>query len=455
MIRFWLGFITLLSLVGCSEVIKKDDELKRILQKQSLVFATQYGGHAYYQQSGEHAGFEYELMAGFAAFLDVPFQVKVFTQPNEMLEALEHGTVDIIASQFLFSPDVLASYKLGPTYQYFDLVVVSHNPDDTVSNLADLSGSLWLAKDSFSEHVVAPLLQQNTTVNWQPVTDFDNTEMLEKVALEDIDYTVVDSLLLNKYKLLYPHLNPVIKVAQEAQRRWILAPGQDDTLTGALLEYFGTMVHNGQLALLEEKYFGHISSIDYVDIREFLRAIESTLPKYRNWFEQYANGLDWRLLAALSYQESHWDPKAVSPTGVRGLMMLTRPTAKEVGIRSRVDAQQSIRGGSTYFKKIYDRLPARITDPDRIYFALAAYNLGLGHVEDARVLAQKNGLNPDYWLDVKQYLPKLKQKKYYNQTKFGYARGDVAVLYVENIRRYYESLKYALASNSAESSPSS
>ena len=101
------------------------------------------------------------------------------------------------------------------------------------------------------------------------------------------------------------------------------------------------------------------------------------------------------------------------------------------------------------------RLPARITDPDRIYFALAAYNLGLGHVEDARVLAQKNGLNPDYWLDVKQYLPKLKQKKYYNQTKFGYARGDVAVLYVENIRRYYESLKYALASNSAESSPSS
>jgi membrane-bound lytic murein transglycosylase F len=179
-----------------------------------------------------------------------------------------------------------------------------------------------------------------------------------------------------------------------------------------------------------------------VDTKAFIEAVQTTLPTYKSWFQKYAGDLDWRLVAALAYQESHWQHDAVSVTGVRGLMMLTRNTASDLGLTSRTDPEQSIRGGSAYIAQLKRRLPARIAEPDRTFMALAAYNVGLGHLEDARVLTQRAGLNPDLWVDVKQYLPLLRKKQYYTKTRFGYAHGDVAVKYVENIRRYYESLRY-------------
>ena len=164
------------------------------------------------------------------------------------------------------------------------------------------------------------------------------------------------------------------------------------------------------------------------------------LPKFKPWFVQYSGDLDWRLLAAMSYQESHWRPKATSYTGVRGMMMLTIVTAKELGIVSRLDPEQSIKGGAKYLTKLLKRIPDRITYPDRLWFALASYNVGLGHLEDARVLTDRQGANPDMWVDVKIRLLQLRQKKYYKTTRYGYARGNEAVAYVDNIRRYYDTL---------------
>jgi membrane-bound lytic murein transglycosylase F len=439
-----LVFLTLIFLVSCKPVETKDNELVNILQKQKLTVGTEYGGHSYFLRDLNPAGFEYELIQGFADFLNVELSVKIFSQPEAMLKALESKEIDLVASQFLFAPYQTSKFKKGPTYQYFDLVLVSHNPDHPKVKVPNISGSLWLQKDSYASYILKKKFLKND-LNWQTHTDFDAAELLSLVASKDVDYTITDSLLLNKTKLAIPELKEVDTLADQLERRWLLEPNQDGALMGALLEYFGTLQASGQLAILQDKYFSHIAKIDYVDIREFIKSIETTLPKYRKWFNEYATEVDWTLLAALSYQESHWDPKAVSPTGVRGLMMLTQPTAKEVGVTLRTDAQESIRGGAIYFQRLYNRLPARITKPDRIYFALAAYNLGLGHLEDARVLTQRAGLNPDYWVDVKQFLPLLVKKKYYDQTRYGFARGDVAVLYVENIRRYYESLEYIIA----------
>jgi membrane-bound lytic murein transglycosylase F len=97
-----------------------------------------------------------------------------------------------------------------------------------------------------------------------------------------------------------------------------------------------------------------------------------------------------------------------------------------------------------------DRLPERIPMPDRLWFALAAYNLGLSHVESARLLTEKDGANADNWAEVKQRLPQLRQRKYYRQTRTGYARGDMAVYYVENIRRYYDTLLWVDERKQAE-----
>ena len=200
------------------------------------------------------------------------------------------------------------------------------------------------------------------------------------------------------------------------------------------------MHQSGWFTVLEEKYFGHIRQFDYVDSRAFNQSAESLLKDYKSMFQQYAGDLDWRLLAAMSYQESHWDPDAISRTGVRGLMMLTMDTANDWDVEDRTDAEQSIRGGSRYFASLLGRIPARIGDPDRTWMAMAAYNLGLGHLEDARILTERQGGNPDLWVDVKQRLPQLRQKKYYRTTRYGYARGDEALQYVDNIRRYYDSL---------------
>ena len=194
------------------------------------------------------------------------------------------------------------------------------------------------------------------------------------------------------------------------------------------------------IAKLEEKYFGYVNSFDFVDTRAFIRALDKKLPKWQPLFEKYAGDFDWRLIAAVSYQESHWNPKAVSPTGVKGMMMLTRPTAKSVGVTNRLDPEQSIRGGAAYLEKVLNRVPESIESHEKIWFALASYNIGFGHMMDARRLTKSQGGNPDRWSDVKQRFPLLHQAKYYKQTRYGYARGREAVNYVENIRRYYHSI---------------
>ena len=173
--------------------------------------------------------------------------------------------------------------------------------------------------------------------------------------------------------------------------------------------------------------------------RRFLGHMATRLPQYRPLFRaaEERHGIPWRLLASQSYQESYWDPRAKSPTGVRGLMMLTRTTAAELGIQNRLDPAQSIRGGARYLAHLRKRLPSSIEDPHRTWIALAAYDVGLGHIKDARVLAVRMGKNPDLWPDLESVLPLLSQKKYYRTLRHGYARGKEPVQYVQRIQRYH------------------
>ncbi len=165
------------------------------------------------------------------------------------------------------------------------------------------------------------------------------------------------------------------------------------------------MNNNGTMAQLAERFYGHLDRLNYVGARTFMHHVENRLPpRYQSLFQDYAeeSGMDWRLLAAIGYQESHWrPPNAVSPpTGVRGLMMLTRTTANYIGINNRLDAEESIEGGGArYFRMVHGRIPERIPEPDRTWFALASYNVGFGHLEDARRLAESAGkTRTDGWM---------------------------------------------------------
>jgi len=260
------------------------------------------------------------------------------------------------------------------------------------------------------------------------------------IANGEISYTIADSTTFEINRRYMPELRAGPTLKKQQPIVWLLPPNNSDQLMSDLLAFWHHEKRVGTLAQLNEKYFAHVKRFDYVDTRAFLRAIDNKLPRYQARFEQYAGELDWRKLAATAYQESHWNPNARSPTGVRGLMMLTLPTAKQMGIVNRLDPEQSIKGGAKYLSGMLKRLPESIPESERMWFALASYNVGYGHVEDARKLAQKMGLNPSAWHDLKLVLPLLQKRKYYKNTRYGYARGYQAVHYVDNIRRYYDTL---------------
>lgn len=425
--------------MGCNEV-KQPSSLAQVLDTGVLKVGTTYGLTTYYNGATGPVGFEYELAEGFADYLGVKLEVFPYYNLDDLFPQLQNSHLDVIAAGTSISPERYQSFKYGPGYQRVSEKLVFKQGKVWPRKIQDLNGELLIVSGSSHHESLLGLQQAYQALSWQETDDKDTEELLEMVLNEELEYTVADSNILALMRRRYPELAIGFSVSPEQDIAWAVNKDKDDSLLAALIEYFGIIQNNGSLAALEDKYFGHVKQFNYVDTREFIKASREVLPQFEPWFQQYSGDLDWRLLAAMSYQESHWRPKAKSYTGVRGMMMLTLTTAKELGIVSRLDPEQSIKGGAKYLSKILKRIPDRITYPDRMWFALASYNIGLGHLEDARVLTERQGANPDMWVDVKIRLLQLRQKKYYKTTRYGYARGNEAVAYVDNIRRYYDTL---------------
>jgi membrane-bound lytic murein transglycosylase F len=440
-IRFQRSLILFLVLlfVGCND-IKQSSSLGDVLDAGVLKVGTTYGLTTYYNGSTGPIGFEYELAEGFADYLGVKLEVFPYYNLDDLFPQLADAHLDMIAAGISVSPERYQRFKFGPGYQRVSEKLVFKQGNKWPRTIKDLKGKLVVASGSSHHESLLRLQQDNEQLSWQETDDSDMEELLEMVLSEEVDYTIADSNILALMRRRYPELSIGFSISPEQDIAWAVNKDRDDSLLAALIEYFGVIHNNGTFAALEDKYFGHVRLFNYVDTREFIKSSKNVLPRFKPWFIQYSGDLDWRLLAAMSYQESHWRPKAKSFTGVRGMMMLTLATAKELGIVSRLDPEQSIKGGAKYLTKLLKRIPDRITHPDRLWFALASYNVGLGHLEDARVLTERQGSNPDMWVDVKIRLLQLRQKKYYKTTRYGYARGNEAVAYVDNIRRYYDTL---------------
>lgn len=416
------------------------NQLTEIYQRNSLRVGILHGPTSYYIGVDGPTGFEYELAKALADRLDVELHLVPSFDLEELLIKLAAGQVDFIAGGLTLTPSRVERFRAAPAYRWINEILVYRQGTRWPRQLTDLTEPIVvMARSSHAESLIA-LQNDESTIKFVEDPDLDADEILQKVVEGTIAYTLTDSNQLAVNRRLFPQLSIAFTVNENLPVGWLLQKNQDDSLYSVLIEYFGHVYQNGELITLEDRYFGHIEQFDYVDTIKFIQAIENTLPKYKQWFVEYAGELDWRLLAALSYQESHWNPKARSPTGVRGLMMLTLPTAKQMGVQSRIDPEESIDGGSRYLQLLLRRIPERIPMPDRLWFALASYNIGWGHVEDARRLTQRDGADPDKWLEVKQRLPLLRKKSVYQHTRFGFARGDEAAMYVENIRRYYDTL---------------
>lgn len=441
--KYCIGFLLLTIsslLISSCQPYTNSTELTRIVNEGVLKVGSIYGRTTYYNGSVSQEGFEFELVKGFADFLNVKLEVYPYYSYAELIEQLDAKRVDLLAANITMTDARKQQYKFGPAYQTLNFELVYQKGRDRPRDLTELDGDLTIIANDLYREPMQDKASKLAGFSWQETTEKDIEELLEMVATGELDYTISDSNILAVARRRFPNLGIGFSITESLKLGWMLNKETDDSLRAALLEYFGDMQASGKLAVLEDKYFGHVRSFDFVDTRAFMRAINSRLPDYKEMFEVHAGDVDWRLIAAMAYQESHWDPNAVSPTGVRGMMMLTRATASDLGVLKRTDAEQSISGGSRYYASLLKRIPARIQAPDREWMAMAAYNVGLGHLEDARRITQGQGYNPDLWIDVKKHLPLLRQKKFYKTTRYGYARGNEAVNYVENIRRYYDSL---------------
>lgn len=416
-------------------------QLEAIKSRGELRISTLNSPLTYFTTPQGPSGLDYELAKSFANYLGVKLVVIPHQNINDLFDDLDDDNADLLAAGLIYNPDRLSRASTGPAYYSVSQQLVYRLGTARPKSFTDMKGKL--AVTSGSAHVsTLKQLKQNKYPNltWEASSDLTSKELLEQVADGKLDYTIGDSVTIALLQRIHPQLAVAFDITDEEPVTWYLKRSNDNSLYAALLDFYSQRVEDGTLARLEEKYLGHVGSFDYVDTKIFLSAIDSVLPTFRSLFEKYASEIDWKLLAAIAYQESHWNPQATSPTGVRGLMMLTRATADGLGVTDRLDPEQSIQGGALYLQRLMDKVPDTVPEDERIWFALAAYNMGWGHMLDARKLTKSQQGNPDSWVDVKQRLPMLSQKRYYPSLTYGYARGREAYNYVENIRRYQVSL---------------
>ncbi|MDO4697188.1 MAG: membrane-bound lytic murein transglycosylase MltF [Pasteurellaceae bacterium] len=395
---------------------------------------------AYFVGAEGEAGIEYDLARAFANYLDVELAIYPFESSESVFQALREQKIDIAAAGLLYQPELAKQFQIGASYYSASWQVVYKKGTQRPYKIADLDGELTVPAGS----AVLPLLQQlqelHPKLRWKTSDKYTQEELLLQVAEGKTPYTVAVSVDVSAAQHIKPNVAVGFDLTDEAPVVWYLQNSAYSELQAAILEFMNQANESGVISRIEEKYFNHLARFDYVDTASYLRAIENVLPKYQHLFEKYRGDLEWQMLAAIAYQESHWEPTATSPTGVRGMMMLTRDTAERMGVKDRINAEQSVKAGSEYLHLLINQLPQSIAKEDRIWFGLAAYNMGLGHLIDVRRLTKQLGGDPDNWLDVKKNLPLLAEKRYYTGLKYGYARGFEAFNYVENIRRYYHSI---------------
>lgn len=440
------GMCVVTLLAGCDLRLERP-MVEEIRDRGALVVITRNAPTTYYEgRDRKIVGFEHDLAVAFGEYLGVPVKFKVLHSRNEILNALRNREGDIAAAGLTTFPDTKGHFRFGPPYQDVDKQVVCRRGGRRPTNLLQLSrvDLVIEEEETISERLLA-LRGIVPGLSWSVAPGLSSEQIMGKVWSGDVDCTIADSNIVSMNRKFFPELVVKFPLGATTSLRWVL-PRRAMLLNRELTAWFEKMQRTGYLASIYERYYGHVDNhhedYDYVDNRSFLRRMKRRLPIYEHLFRAAGKkyNVSWKVLAALSYQESHWDPQSTSYTGVRGLMMLTRDTARWVGVDNRLDPKQSIFGGAEYLTNIRRKLTPEIKEPDRTWIALAAYNIGPGHVRDAQTLAVRLGKSPNKWNSLRSVLPLLSQRKYHSTLKSGYARGYEPTQYVRKIRQYLDIL---------------
>lgn len=435
----WILLVSLL-LSSCS--IPKP-LIERIKEEGQLIVITRSNPATYIKEKSKTRGLEYELVERFAAELGVEVKYVIPESFDEILPSVVRGDAHFAAAGLTVTSDRELAVRFTPEYQTVTAQLVYKGGNQRPKAITDtVDGVLEVMAGSGADEKLKQLAAEYPELNWTAQRAVESTELLNLVYEGLIDYTIANSNEVALSRRFHPELRVAFELGEPMPVAWAFPHAEDNSLYKAAKAFIKRIKDDGSLEQLLERYYGYVEQLGFVDNRTFARHMVQRLPPLIPLFKKAAekNDMDWQLLAAIGYQESHWNPEAVSPTGVKGIMMLTSATARQMGVEDRTDTAQSISGGARYLRRVEKKLPERIQEPDRTWMALAGYNVGFGHLEDARILTQRAGGDPDKWSDVKQQLPLLSQKKYYKTVKHGFARGKEPVHYVDNIRSYHDLL---------------
>lgn len=427
-----------LALAGCSRPAPPPEA------SSELRVGTRNSPASYYiDQNDEPAGFEHDLIEAFSQKQNWSLDWTQEDSPEALFDLLDSHRINMAAAALPLAVVRDRHLIASPVLFETPVHVVYRIDDRKPRSIANLAGKrVALIKGSGHTPMLARLKRKHPRLTWTALEDVWPEELLVQLQAGQFDAVVINGMDFDSMRSLYPELAVAFDLPDTQKIVWALPKRSSQTLRNSLARFVEQARKDGTIKRVYERYFGHVKRLDNSDVAGILQRRPQRLASLRPHFQeaQTLTGIDWRLLAAIGYQESQWDPYATSPTGVRGLMMLTGETADRMGVTDRLDARQSILGGARYLVLMKETLPDRIPEPDRTWLALAAYNQGQGHMEDARRIAQARGGSPDSWADVKQALPHLSRGTYAKAMKYGYARGGEALHFAENIRNYYDIL---------------
>ncbi len=429
--------IVAIALSGCGTPLKPPEQLGE------LVVAVRDTPGYYQGDDASGSGFEHDLVQLFGRELGVKTRFVVTRDHAELLRLLRQGKVHFaavsVANNAVAQDDLHYSLPLRETEQ----LLVQNTDGIPLDAPADLKGkTIEVLAGSPQEAALRAMDDGRPPFALAPMSGITEIDLLGRVSRHQSELAATDASHFAIAQNYFPNLQVAQKIPGSVSFAWAFARGADPALFQSAQAFIERIREDGTLARINDRYFGHIRRINRVGISDFLQRIATVLPHYRRDFQaaQQVSGIDWRLLAALAYQESGWDPLATSFTGVRGIMMLTDDTADRMHVNNRLDPKQSIAAGAKYLADLIDALPAEVKQPDRTWLALAAYNLGQGHMNGARAIAIGLKRDPDSWYEMKKVLPLMARQKYYQHLKSGRARGGEAVIMVENVRTFYDIL---------------
>jgi membrane-bound lytic murein transglycosylase F len=458
--RLFIISLLWLLIAGCKPSDPVDAAPSIDPAKKEIVFVTHNGPSTYYlDNDNQPAGMEYDLAVLFVKEYYPSYEIRFLLADSisDIIPSLLKGKAHIAAANLTITDMrehlVLFSSPYQDTQQQ---LIFNNEVNDKPKDITEVFDKKIAvpAGTSYAERLTSTK-KSYPALKWFNKSHTNTETLLEEVADGLIDYTVADSHLAALMQNYYPNLDVAMPIGPQDKIAWAMSKNADPQLVMKVNTFFAKIKKDGTLHNLLDRHYGHNNRLNTLDVTTFLEHTNTLLPKYIHLFKQAQNitGIDWRLLAALSYRESHWDTYNTSPTNVRGLMMLTESTADLMGVTDRLDPKQSIPAGAKYLLKLIDTVPERIPEPDRTYMALAAYNIGYAHVEDARVLASRLKLNPDSWADVKKTLVLLKNPDYYTTLKYGYASGGAPVVFVESVRSYQRILERYQPNNNPDLNP--